>query len=266
MKLRPSFVLSLSLLSACIVPPSMFERASWGPPPGGSWEQDGRYRPGYGAQQAAPTAANGAEPSAQRADVPSSALAPSQEDTPRDPALTPGPAPAPEAPLYAWDGGIVDGAPQGEVRQDRSTPRGLETPPAGRMHIIELYQQVLDERDALSDEVALLRKQLEETSLALEARTKSGSELESRVAALEASHKELLEDNHAIAARLVTAQIRRLESEKLLLETRIEMERQKAEAAAQAAQQLKAGVPRGGAQRPKSDAKEAAGHDTGGGS
>src|SRR5262245_34617667 len=128
MKLRPLFVLSLSLLPACIVPPSMYERASWGPPPGGSWAQDGRYRPAPGTQQA-PAASNAADPSAQRSDVASNAIAPSQEDTPRDPALTPGPAPtAAEPPLYAWDGGIVDGAPQGEVRQDPSTPRGLETP------------------------------------------------------------------------------------------------------------------------------------------
>ena len=104
MKLRLPFVLSLSLLSACIVPPSLYERASWGPPPGGSWEQDGRYRPAPGAQQA-PAASGETDPSAQRTDVASNAIAPSQEDAPRDPALTPGPAPATaEPPLYAWDG------------------------------------------------------------------------------------------------------------------------------------------------------------------
>ena len=30
-------------LAACIVPPSMFERASWGPPPE-YWQGQGRYR------------------------------------------------------------------------------------------------------------------------------------------------------------------------------------------------------------------------------
>ena len=259
MKHALSLSVALSLLSGCIVPPSAYERASWGAPPG-YWEKDGRYRPAPGAEQTAATAAMPQKP-----ELATPSIDPSREDATQSAASAPVQTPEAEAPLYAWDGGVVDGAPKGEVRQDTGTPRGLETPPAGRMHIIELYQQVLDERDSLSAEVTLLRKQLEETSLALEARTRTGGELEARVAALEASHKELLEDNHAIAARLVTAQIRRLESEKLLLETRIEMERQKAEAAAQAAQQLKARGPRDGTQRPKPESKDG-GHDAGGGS
>jgi len=109
------------------------------------------------------------------------------------------------------------------------------------MHIIELYQQVLDERDALATEVERLRKELDETKLALDAKTRATEDLSARVAALEASYKELSEDNQSIAARLVQAQIRRLEAEKMLLETKIESERAKAEeaASAAAAQQLK---------------------------
>ena len=260
MKHALSLSVALSLLSGCIVPPSAYERASWGAPPG-YWEKDGRYRPAPGAEQTAATAAT-----PQKTELATPSTDPSREDATQSTTSTPAPTSEAEAPLYAWDGGVVDGAPKGEVRQDTGTPRGLETPPAGRMHIIELYQQVLDERDALTDEVQLLRKQLSETSVALDARTQAANELETRVTALEASHKELLEDNRAIAARLVTAQIRRLESEKLLLETRIEMERQKAEAAAQAARELKAAGSQRNAPRAKGEAKESGGHADGGGS
>jgi Tfp pilus assembly pilus retraction ATPase PilT len=111
------------------------------------------------------------------------------------------------------------------------------------------------------------RKNLEQTAQALEAKTNESNELGTRVAALEAAQKELMEDNHSIAARLVTAQIRRLEAEKLLLETRIEIERIKAEEAAQAAQaQAKSAGNRAGgkAKAPASRADERAKEDDGG--
>jgi hypothetical protein len=209
--------LALTALAACIVPPSMFERASWGSP---YWQEDGRYR------TAAPGETSGGEN-------------PSEPVPVEDPAKQ-------AAPLYSWDGGVVDGAPQG-VSQTEEAPRGIEQPAPGRTHIIELYQQVLDERDGLAEEVELLRKSLEQTTLALEEETRKSADLFARVSALEVGHRELMEDNQAIAARLVQAQIRRLEAEKLLLETRIEVERAKAEEAAQAAAELKAGPAKKGA-------------------
>lgn len=202
--------LAMTALAACIVPPSMFERASWGPPPE-YWQEDGRYRAAAPAESVG-GGENPAEPVPVPAEVPETK----------------------ETPLYAWDGGVVDGSPQG-VSQDTEAPRGLEQPAPGRTHIIELYQQVLDERDSLAEEVELLRKGLEQTSLALEEETKKSGDLYARVTALEVSHRELMEDNQAIAARLVQAQIRRLEAEKMLLETRIEMEKAREAEAAQAA-------------------------------
>ncbi|MEQ1893555.1 MAG: hypothetical protein ABL998_13510 [Planctomycetota bacterium] len=200
--------LALVALAACIVPPSVFERASWNQPP--DWQENGRYRP-----EDAPRATVGGE------------NAPEGEPVPAE-------TPAKEAPLYAWDGGVVDGSPQG-VRAAQGEPRGLEQPAPGRTHIIELYQQVLDERDGLAEEVELLRKSLEMTTVALEEETRKSNDLSARVAALEVGHRELMEDNQAIAARLVQAQIRRLEAEKMLLETRIEVEKEKEAEAAQAA-------------------------------
>jgi hypothetical protein len=206
----------------------MLERASWGPPQE-RWQDQGRYRQA-GHEESVSDDADGA-PSARSApptDKRAQALA--AEEQPVAGEAAPG-----EVPLYAWDGGVVDGAPQGRVTAQDGTPRGLETPPAGRMHIIELYQAVLDERDSLATEVERLRKDLQDTQLALEAKTRATEELSARVAALEASYKELSEDNQSIAARLVQAQIRRLEAEKMLLETKLEMERAKAEEAATAA-------------------------------
>lgn len=228
----PLSLLAGLLLAACIVPPSMFERASWGPPPE-YWQGQGRYRPADGP--AAGSEAPG--PAAERATVATKpAEAPPIElDVEGRPVGNPLEKPESEAPLYAWDGGVVRGAPQGRVTTQEGTPRGVETPPAGRTHIIELYQQVLDERDALAEEVEALRQDLAQTSLALEVKSKESDELSARVASLEASHRELMNDNQSIAGRLVQAQIRRLEAEKLLLETRIESERAKAEETARAA-------------------------------
>jgi hypothetical protein len=227
---------------ACIVPPALYERASLGPPPE-SWQRDGRYRQSIVAEPA-PT------PTVEAPVAPARRFETSTDPHATEiaqPAPQLGAQPAPEPPLYAWDGGVIDGAPQGRVSEQGGTPRGLEPPPAGRTHIIELYQQVLDERDALATEVELLRKGLAETRIALDAKSKEAQDLTARLAALEAAHAGLLSDNQDIAARLVQAQIRRLEAEKLLLETRIEVERAKAEEAAQAAAELKAGPAKKGA-------------------
>ena len=228
---------ALLVLSACIVPSSMMARSSLGPPPE-YWQDRGRYRPAgeetATAARPAPLASAGGE------------NAPEHDATAAAPTTT-------EAPLYAWDGGVVQGAPQGRVTEQEGTPRGVESPPAGRMHIIELYQQALDERDALANEVEILRKSLEETSTALEQKTKEALDLKAQVASLESVRAGLMGDNQDIAARLVQAQIRRLEAEKLLLETRIDIERTRAEEAALAAAQSKAGLA-----RPRSPAKEPA--------
>jgi hypothetical protein len=209
----------LTTLTACIMPPSLFEQASWAPP-SDYWASQGRFRQTPGE----------------------TAMPPAQAPTDVTPQVLPGAdaqqgaqalsAPEMEAPLYSWDGGVVNGAPQGRVATEQGLPRGVEAPPAGRMHIIELYQQVLDERDSLAEEVELLRSSLEQVTLALDAKTKEAGDLVDRVASLEAAHMELMNDNKAIAARLVQAQIRRLEAEKMLLETRIEVERARTEEAA----------------------------------
>jgi hypothetical protein len=238
--LKQLLSIPLLLLAGCVIPASLLERSNTpgqlaAEPPPDYWQGEGRYRQG----EPGPGAPAPAGPSAQ-----------------------PGAVAAPP-PLYAWDGGVVDGAPQGVVTEESGTPRGIEAPPAGRLHIIELYQQVLDERDALVDENERLNALLEKTSAALEEERALRAQLETRVAALEEGQRGLLADNQDLAARLTTAQIRRLEAEKLLLETRLEIQRARAAEAAEA--QQRAAAPARGEKPRKPAASEPAPEDEGGG-
>ena len=147
-------------------------------------------------------------------------------------ALPPGAEPAlPAAKLYSWDGTVIEGqnSTGGSMSMDDSVPaarpRGVEPSLAGRMHIIELYQEVLDERDALAEEVQGLTSALEKSQAQHSEKDGSRDMLLQRITELEGSLAQMRRDYEEMGARLTTAQIRRLEAEKLLLETRIENER-----------------------------------------
>ncbi len=131
------------------------------------------------------------------------------------------------ASLYAWDGSVVEGPASGQVSQQATPGHGLEPTIEGRMHILELYQAVLDERDALAAEVKALTAALEKSEADLDQGRSASAELETKLAAAERAKDALLEQNLELSGRLTTAQIRRLEAEKLLLETRIAWQREK---------------------------------------
>jgi hypothetical protein len=135
----------------------------------------------------------------------------------------------PEPPLMGWDGDVVAGDLPGNTVEESSGARSLEPSPTGRMYIIELYQQVLDERDALAGEVAVLEQTLAETRALLSATSDSLQQLEARVVDLEARYQALQGENLDLSARLTTAQIRRLEAEKMLLEAQIQWHRSQQE-------------------------------------
>jgi len=129
-----------------------------------------------------------------------------------------------EAPrLYARDGTLVAGpsdAQQPAGPQSRELGDG-----SGRMVLLELYQNVIEERDALALEVSALRAELERSRT-----TQKGAETEalaqvSRVEALESERARLAAEVLELAGRLTTAQIRRLQAEKLLLEHKLEAQR-----------------------------------------
>lgn len=127
--------------------------------------------------------------------------------------------------LYARDGSIVQQDGSGPIVSPVSGDAPLhdiQRTGEGRMYILELYQNVIEERDNLTLEVSALNAELNRTRTAL-------VEADARISALEAGatslmlEKQSLEgENMALAARLTTAQIRRLQTEKILLEIRLE--------------------------------------------
>ena len=125
--------------------------------------------------------------------------------------------------LYARDGALVAGPADGAQPngpQSRELGDG-----SGRMVLLELYQNVIEERDALSLEVSSLRAELEKSRAAQKIAETEALAQVSRVEALEAERTKLSADALEMAGRLTTAQIRRLQAEKLLLEHKLEAQR-----------------------------------------
>lgn len=123
--------------------------------------------------------------------------------------------------LYARDGSVVDAAPRGSVETRDTLGHELQPSGGGRMYILELYQEVINERDQLQRELHHLAQQNEQQAATLTQADLSYARLEETVAMLEQEKRQLVEENLDLAGRLTTAQIRRLEAERLLLQTRI---------------------------------------------
>lgn len=127
--------------------------------------------------------------------------------------------------VYDADGGAAKAQVPGAVGELDGPMRELEMSGSGRLYLLEMYQQALEDRDTLEMEVGTLTARLEQ----MQARA---TELETQLATADAERAKLAQDgetlraeNQDLAARLVTAQIRRLEAEKMLIEARIEQER-----------------------------------------
>jgi hypothetical protein len=128
--------------------------------------------------------------------------------------------------LYARDGTVVadEGAPAApppEIGPAAASPRELAPSEGGRMYILELYQRAIDERDALEGELRALQGELARAREMLLGTDRSASDLQGEVDRLTVENRRLAEENLDLAARLTTAQIRRLQVEKVLLEARI---------------------------------------------
>jgi hypothetical protein len=127
-----------------------------------------------------------------------------------------------------WGEGVVESPQPGAVaKQGGAMTRGLEPSVEGRMHIIELYQEVLDERDQLGEEVGALHAALATTEQRFELERVELTADRTRLAELEEEHRRVLAENSELLSRLTTAQVRRLEAEKLLLETQIAWHRER---------------------------------------
>jgi len=136
-----------------------------------------------------------------------------------------------EPKLYARDGTVVgeNRAPVEPAAQRRN--QKLENDESSRSTILEWYQAALEERDALQLEVRALNAELTTTREALRVSNGRSAELEARVQALEADNQAQAKSNMDLAGRLTTAQIRRLQAEKLLLETKLQLSRTAAQPA-----------------------------------
>ena len=148
-----------------------------------------------------------------------------------------GPQPAPAAQpsqaaawesstLYARDGTAVSVNADPQTPATEAAPRELRPSESGRMYILELYQKAIDERDALQRELATLGGDADHAKTQLEQALKQLAELQARVAQLESENQRRVDENIDLAGRLVTAQIRRLQVEKILLEQRLEQKPQ----------------------------------------
>ena len=171
-------------------------------------------------------------------DYPStSALFPAFQGTPESESKIQGAKPAITPVLYGRDGkpaGETPAALAAGVELGSAANPTLLPGESGRMHILELYQKAIEERDALVTELSQLQRQVEQERLNVTAQQRKTAELESKLAVLEADRARVMDQNVDLAGRLTTAQIRRLQAEKLLLEHKIR-EAQQAAAGVQSA-------------------------------
>lgn len=134
-------------------------------------------------------------------------------------------APAQEPVLYARDGTPVPAARSVAHEAPGIPAHGVQDGESSRMYLLELYQEAIDTKEALELDVRSLTADLD---LAREEVAMLQAELlETRAAVqrLEVQRDRQQEELRELAQRLVTAQIRRLESDKALLQTKIDWAR-----------------------------------------
>ncbi len=157
------------------------------------------------------------------------------------------------APLtYSSDGSVVIGEQPGSITTTGEPTRDVATHAGSRMYLLDLYQKAMDEKDALALEVKGLGSALSQEQAALEAMTKERDALIAKLQTIQGQNEALSAENADLAARLTTAQIRRLEAEKLLLEAQIEWQR----AQAAEADAMRKARSTASAQRPPAQASE----------
>ena len=169
------------------------------------------------------------------------AIAPTHADS-AAPSVFTNPPGAGEPQLYARDGSVVDPTPA-DAQDPGSAARREVGGESGRMYLLELYQQVIDERDGLNREVHALRADLEAQSGALGQSQARVIQLEGELRASQEQVQRLSAESQDLAARLTTAQIRRLQAERLLLEHQLGVQREREAQAATAQSAPEGGKP-----------------------
>lgn len=127
--------------------------------------------------------------------------------------------------LYGRDGTPVWNAGTGETLT-RNGPAGeAKSAEGSRVYMLELYQRVIDEKEKLQLEVQSLQASLDRAQAELQTAQNRNTEASNEITRLQTELEKSRAESLELAGRLVTAQIRRLEAEKLLLEHRIEAAR-----------------------------------------
>lgn len=140
------------------------------------------------------------------------------------------PRPAEGTPvLYGRDGSPIGAARPGQVvEQSKPMNAGVDQTGGSRIVLLELYEDLKTEHEALVIDCEALQKEHElATTTVAEQRTRI-TQLEAQLAAIQSRNKELEQAQMDMALRLAQAQIARLEAERALLEASIDWHRMNA--------------------------------------
>ena len=127
--------------------------------------------------------------------------------------------------LYGRDGSPVSTQRGGTVDPDRRPTHDIDSPDGSRMYILELYQEAIDSKESLELEVEALNAALDKANDVISQNEGRITELQALLESMRADVIRLQAEGDDLASRLTTAQIRRLEAEKLLLEAKLEWRR-----------------------------------------
>jgi hypothetical protein len=132
-----------------------------------------------------------------------------------------------ESKLYGRDGSIVGEQRPGTTAVQPSTAKMASGKTDSRGTILELYQMALREKEQLTFELQAMTGALKQSE-GREARTGvMVAELKTQLAEMNTRGEKLAGQNMELGERLATAQIRRLQAEKLLLEAKLDGRRVK---------------------------------------
>jgi hypothetical protein len=167
-------------------------------------------------------------------------VAPSRAVQPAEPRATAPEAPAatPEAPpvrLYARDGSVVGEQAPGSVAVVPEGSRSVAPDSGTRWTLLEQYQEAISKNEDLEFELAAMASALDQGELREQQLAARIDALQQELEAMKSRVVALEDQNIELASRLTTAQIRRLQSEKLLLEAKLDWKRVEAMMQSQAA-------------------------------
>jgi hypothetical protein len=144
-----------------------------------------------------------------------------QEAQPRAWASTP----VAEPQLYSRDGTPVGVQEPGTVAVSPRTGQSSGQEEGSRWTLLEQYQDAITAKEELEFEVGALGNALDQAEAQTALLSQASEEMRAQMAMYEQRIEELKSENLELASRLTTAQVRRLQSEKLLLEAKLDWSR-----------------------------------------